>query len=85
MLVTKEHIDLDELEKAAWGHTVAVNIKAQIEDLGDISGHTLVVTLPIISEEQMTRIRNNLTDMLPDDVTIIVTVDDVKIEVGDRS
>ncbi len=80
MLVTKELIDLDELERQAEAHKIVQAAMVQVEDLGDISGHTLVVTVPThLSAGMVARFRDRLNNALPDDVHLIVATDDVKI------
>ena len=57
------------------------DIKVQIEDLGDLTGHTLLVTLPKnVTRQDSIRIRDQLHSVLPKGVEAIIATDEMKIK-----
>lgn len=57
------------------------SIEAQIEDLGDLTGHTLWVKVPMgVSRQEMIDLRLRLKTALPRGVGAIVGTDDMTIK-----
>ncbi len=57
------------------------DIEAQIKDLGDITGHTLWVTLPKrISVSELDRFQVRLKKALPEGVTAICGTDEMTVK-----
>lgn len=65
----------DELE--------GLSTQAQIRDLGDLSGHTLVVSIPTkwSVRENVERVNEILHKVVPDDCKVVVVTHDVHFDI----
>ncbi len=81
MLHTDEVITDEMLESAAIHHAAEMALGAFIKDLGDLKGHTLLVTLPKnVTDGMREHIRNRLLTVMPPDCHAIIVANDVTVE-----